>query len=145
MDLRIATWNMNHCQQGPTAREEAWAYLAREVEPDIALLQETIHPPEQENVLSRVGGIGTRRPWGSAVAAYGRPITELTSVQSPYSSQHVSILQTHPGCVVVAQTPFPDGSPLTTISVYGLIDAGYAQTMMLRVLSDLTPLFNTAP
>jgi hypothetical protein len=46
---------------------------------------------------------------------------------------------------VVAQTPFPDGSPLTTISVYGLIDAGYAQTMMLRVLSDLTPLFNTAP
>lgn len=144
VSLRIATWNMNHWQQSETERQQAWSYLSQRVQPDIALLQETIPPSRQENVVHRTGGIGLHRPWGSAIAAYGRSITEITAVKSSYSQRDVSILQTHPGCVVVAETELPDGTPLTAISVYGLIDAGYAQTTILRVLADLTPLFDTA-
>ena len=143
MSLKIATWNMNRWQQSEAERLGAWSYLTETVQPDIALLQETVPPPGQENVVYCMGGIGMRRPWGSAVVGYGRSVTELTTVKSPYADRDVSLLQTHPGCVAIAQTPLPDGSLLTVISVYGLIDAGYAQTTVLRILADLTPIFDT--
>ena len=37
-----------------------------------------------------------------------------------------------------------EGEPITVVSVYGLIEYGYAVTTLHRILSDLTPLFDTS-
>jgi hypothetical protein len=76
------------------------------------------------------------------VVSYGSALTELATARSPYSPQDVPLRGTHPGCVAVAQAVLPDGSKLTLISVYGLIDSGYSVTTLHRILSDLTPLFD---
>ena len=60
-----------------------------------------------------------------------------------HSSREVSLYQTWPGSVAVATAEPDDGPPVTFVSVYGLIDCGYAVTTVHRVLSDLTPLLDS--
>lgn len=156
MSLKIVTWNMDHWKGQlsiPEHTRAAWSYLDG-LAPDIALVQEAVSPissgedsqwkactvpPASE---PRSWWISSNRPWGSAVVSYGPDVTAVTAARSPYSPHEVPILQTHPGCVRVAQATLPGRSALTIISVYGLIDAGYAVTTMHRILSDLTPLFD---
>lgn len=152
MRLKIVSWNMDHWRRTIHTRA-AWDYLAT-LKPDLALVQEAVSPLPDGAVSDWKGRsvpsatnpeawyISPTRRWGSAVVSYGLALTEVATARSPYSSQDVPLYGTHPGCVRVAQADLPDGSKLTLISVYGLIDAGYAVTAMHRILADLTPLFD---
>ena len=51
--MRVVTWNMNHWQRGGKATE-AWTYLDEHLRPDVALLQETVPPPDRSR--TRVPG-----------------------------------------------------------------------------------------
>jgi endonuclease/exonuclease/phosphatase family metal-dependent hydrolase len=156
MRFRIVTWNMDHWKgngRDPGHTRAAWNYLET-LSPDLALVQEAVAPQTDGAAIGWKGQsippatepaswhIGPTQRWGSAVISYGLALTKVTTARSPYSPQDVSLYGTHPGCVRVAQADLPDGSKLTLISVYGLIDAGYAVTTMHRILSDLTPLFD---
>lgn len=138
--LEVLTWNM-------ARRARAWPYLhdvlmADRGAPTVALLQEA-SPAEELAAICRPGGIGSGRPWGSAVLGRGLELEELSEVTTRYSAKPNQLLQTWPGAVAVAVASLPDRGPVTFVSVYGLIDRGYAITTMHRILSDLTPLLDT--
>lgn len=137
---RVVTWNMNYWARSAHERAAAWGFL-RSVEPDFALLQEAVPPEElpRTHCVYQRGGISRRRPWGSAVVSFSEVITEITAVASVHGSRVTQLRRTHTGSVAVAVTR----NGLTLISVYGLIDDGYAVTTVHRQLSDLTPLFDT--
>ena len=54
-----------------------------------------------------------------------------------------SMLASLPGSVIVARIDVPEIGPITCVSVYGVMDDGYAQTRMFRVIADLIPLFDS--
>src|SRR5690349_6334760 len=114
---------MNYWQASQELRQEAWRYLADEIEPDVALLQEAV-PSGSEGVdrVYRAGGIDERRRWGSAVVSYGPELEELTTQRNRVTgTRQLDLLQTRPGTVVVAEARPPDAEPVVVISVYGLI------------------------
>src|SRR5262249_29860909 len=111
MRLRIATWNMGHWQQR-AASGEAWRYLLEEVRPDVALVQEAV-PPETlgEGVRVLWEPVPGRGGWGTGVASRGLSLQR-------FPLETVS----HPGAVVVAEVGLPDGSEVTAVSLYGLLE-----------------------
>lgn len=138
---RIISWNMSHWLRSPEERSAAWGYL-RALAPDFVLLQEAV-PPEDlgpAHCVYRPGGIGGYRPWGSAVISFSHPIKEVVEVTSPHGKQPAQLHETFPGSVAIATCE----SGLTLISIYSVIENGYAITTLQRQLSDLTPLFDTA-
>jgi len=49
--MKVISWNMNYWQQ-PNTNNSAWKYIVEYINPDIALLQETVVPEEyKENVV----------------------------------------------------------------------------------------------
>jgi exonuclease III len=50
------------------------------------------------------------------------------------------VLRTFPGSVAIAEVD--SAAPVIVVSAYGLIDRGYADTTVHRILSDLTPLLD---
>ncbi len=137
---KIISWNMSHWLRSADQRAAAWDYL-RALAPDFVLLQEAVPPDDvdTERSVYRPGGIGGNRPWGSAVISFAGPVREIVEVTSPYSKERNNLLETYPGSVAIASSK----SGLTLISVYTVIDHGYAITTLHRQLSDLTPLFDT--
>jgi len=133
--MRVAAWNLHR-------RPQAWSYLLDELRPDVALLQE-VAPPVDSGALFRRGGIGDNRRWGSAIHARDIQLDELHEVRSRHSKSPTSLHGTWPGTVVVAVGEPELSEPVTFVSVYGLIDQGYAITTVHRILSDLTPLLDT--
>ena len=123
----IATWNMDNWKRTKEQRQTAWDYLTKEVQPDIALLQECVPPDdmgEEYNIIYQE--IGGNRKWGSAVLARGYPLKELNFDNSL------------PGSVVIAEVELP-ALTLTAISVYGMFcKHNYTSTTMHWILSDLT-------
>jgi len=121
-------WKRNQAQ-----RDAAWNYLLNILKPDIALLQECVPKAEFEshyNLIYRE--IGGHRKWGSAIIA--RNLLPI---------QEVVFNNAYEGAVIAADVTLSDGSQLTVISLYGIIDDdGYATTTLHRMLSDLTPLLN---
>lgn len=145
--MKIATWNMDYWQRSISLRAEAWDFLRSRIQPDIALLQEALPPTGTEAVVFRKGGILDERAsppkdlnWGSAIVSFGPPIRPIECARSPFRDNLVPILRTFPGSVAVAEVVTED--PLIVVSVYGLIDRGYADTTVHRILSDLTPLID---
>src|SRR5262249_50810432 len=138
------TWNMRYWQRAPDS-ENAWRYLQDDRRPDFALLQETVPPTglDPAQLVYRKRGIGGTRRWGSAVVSFGVPIQGGSVARSVYGKRDVSILETHPGIVAVAETTIA-GELYAFVSVYGLIDNRYADTTMHRIISDLTPLLDSA-
>lgn len=143
MRFKIATWNLNHWQRDADARSAARAFLEEHVQPDVALLQEAVPDEAWDQVISRVGGIGPKRPWGSAIVSFGPELAEITKTRNRYASNEVSLLRTWPGTVTVGDVHLSGARPITVVSMYGLIEDGYACTTVHRQLSDLTPLFDT--
>jgi exonuclease III len=141
MTFRVVSWNMNHWQRSEEERRASWSYLEEHLKPDVALLQETVPPEHDDKVVFREGGIGDRRPWSSAVVSYEAPLKPITKVKSQYGGK-VELLRTSPGSVAIAEVKLSRTQPLVAISVYGLIDQGYAITTMHRIVSDLTPLLD---
>lgn len=139
--LEVLTWNM-------ARRAKAWDFLSGVLmdgsdQPTVALLQEA-SPPDELGAIHRPGGIGAGRPWGSAVLGRGLVLTELDEVTTRYSKHPNSLHQTWPGAVAIAVASLPGGDSVTFVSVYGVIDRGYAITTMHRILSDLTPLLDSS-
>jgi len=145
--IRLTTWNMDHWRRSTELREEAWAFLAGVVRPDVALLQEALPARTGDNVVFREGGILDERKdpprnlgWGSAVVSYGPPVRPREFATSPFHAHPVPLLRTFPGAVAVAE--LTGELPLVVISTYGVIDRGYADATVHRMLSDLTPLID---
>jgi endonuclease/exonuclease/phosphatase family metal-dependent hydrolase len=137
--MRIATWNMNHWARSADQRAAAWALL-QDLSLDVALVQEAVPPPGVPSV-SRDGGIGKGRSWGSAVVSFTGQVRELDRVRSAYGKRReVDLLQTFPGSVAIAVRS--QGQSIVFVSAYGVIEEGYAVTTMHRVLSDITPLLD---
>lgn len=137
--MRVVVWNMSHWQKSDELRREAWLALER-LEPDIALVQEAVPPPELSQVYRPIGGA---RPWGSAVVGFTTHVQPINIVQGRHNQRPAKLLQTFPGSVAIASARI-HGRELVFVSMYGLIDNGYADTTVHRQLSDLVPLFDNA-
>ena len=143
--LRFATWNMDHWRSSDDLRQKAWTFFERTVRPDIALVQEAFPVGRGSSVVFREEGIhdDRRSPvrdlgWGSAVISYGPPLQPLLSAKSPFRPDAQPLLRTFPGSVAIAEVV--RDIPIVAVSAYGLIDRGYAETTVHRILCDLTPL-----
>jgi len=137
--MRILVWNMSHWQKTQQQRERAWQVI-RDLGADVALLQETVPPSGATNLVYRE--IGGRRNWGSAVVGLTVEVRPVTQARGRESQEPADILTTLPGSVAIA-TAFVAKRPITLISLYGVIQNGYADTTVNHQLSDLTPLFDT--
>ena len=72
------------------------------------------------------------------MVSFGPSLEAVADAHGPFRTEPNPILRTFPESVAVADV---EGSePLVVVSVYGLIDRGYADTTIHRILSDLTPL-----
>lgn len=138
--MRVVVWNMSHWLRSEEQRQLGWSVLREELKADVALLQETV-PPEPYADQAVYRPIGGTRPWGSAVVGITVDVTKVEDAKGRVNSGPRSILVTQPGTVAVASAEV-NGSPLTFISIYGLIEDGYADTTVNRQLSDLAPLFD---
>jgi hypothetical protein len=134
---------MNHWVSSHDLRERAWAFLECTVQADIALVQEAIPTGRGKAVVFREGGIHDERvdpprdlEWGSGVVSYG-PAIRVVDHAWARSDAAVPLLRSFPGTVAIA-----DVAGLVAISAYGVIDRGYADTTVHRILSDLTPLID---
>ena len=145
--LRIATWNMDYWKRSPALREEAWAFLRDRIRPDVALVQEAVPAPDLDQVVFRTGGMWDERSssprdlgWGSAVVSFGPQIRAVEQATGPFRPEPIPLLRTFPGSVAIAEVV--GENPLIVVSAYGVIDRGYADTTVHRILSDLTPLLD---
>lgn len=129
---------MSHWQRSETERAGAWAWL-RDSGTDVALVQEAVPPVGIGSVVYRA--IGGTRPWGSAVVGFTTEVDVVTQATGRYNSAPVDLLVTHPGAVAIGRVDLGP-RPLTLVSMYGLIDDGYADTTVNRMLSDLVPLID---
>jgi hypothetical protein len=86
--------------------------------------------------------IGGTRPWGSAVVGLTVDVTDITQAKGLYNPELTDLLVTWPGAVAVATVPLAERT-VTLVSMYGLIDNGYADTAVNRMLSDLVPLIDS--
>jgi exonuclease III len=67
-------------------------------------------------------------------------VRAIEHASSPFSKVPVALLRTFPGSVAVAE--IQRESPVVVVSAYGIIDHGYAESTVHRILSDLTPLID---
>ncbi|SNT03121.1 hypothetical protein SAMN06265795_11253 [Noviherbaspirillum humi] len=140
MITRIVTWNLNHHRQSAIQRKATWNFLVG-LKADFALLQECVPSEWPANrVVFKDGGIGGRRSWGSAVVSFNHDLEELSTIRLKSTGRLASLCNTWPGSVAIAYAP---SLALSLVSLYGLIDNGYAITTVHRQLSDLTPLFDS--
>ena len=141
--VRVVSWNMDHWRRrGARQQTAAWEYL-ESLNPDYALLQETVPPPglPADRRVHRKEGIEGRGKWGSAVVSFAGPIRELVDAQSPYSkkAKRVSLHRTLAGSLAVAEV----GKGVVLVSAYGTFEEGYTVTTVHKLLSDLTPLLDS--
>ena len=147
MTLRFATWNMDYWKRSVVKRTQAWEFLRTRVRADVALLQEALPPEESASVVFRRGGILDDRGavpqelrWGSAIVSFGPHIRPVVQAKGPFRRDPVPLLRTFPGSVAIAEVNGDES--IVVVSAYGLIDRGYADTTVHRILSDLTPLID---
>ncbi len=132
MQIKLVSWNMDHWKTKKARRREAWDQLLLDLDPDIALIQEAVPPPDLPPALtvlwhaapsSRIGGTGIISRW---------PLSEV-----PFANAY-------PGCLVVAEVALPGNHSLTVASLYGVLEKFghrlFSVTTLHRMLSDLTPL-----
>jgi exonuclease III len=125
--MRIVSWNIKR-KAGPP-RQEAWRFITDELNADIALVQESIHPPDWVTAKAAWTRIDASRPWGSGVFARSGRVTPL------------ALEQTYPGWVQVAEVGLSDHAGLLAVSLHAPIINTYSITSLHRILSDLTLLF----
>ena len=145
--LRLVSWNLNHWRQPllpVNTRQAAWDHLRDSLGADVALVQEAVPPIDLERVRAVYGEIAGYRSWGSAVIALapGMSVEPIRSVRTRWSRRRYLVANTHPGSVAVARLRVPGIQPITLASVYGVLD-GSSVSMMVRVVADLVPLFDS--
>jgi hypothetical protein len=138
---------MDYWPSSGEKRVRAWDFLRERVRPDVALVQEARPGGPNAGVVFREGGIHDDRTgkakdlgWGSAVVSFGPSLREIDHALSPFRTEPNPILRTFPGTVAVAEVE--SNEHLVVVSAYGLIDRGYADATVHRILSDLAPLID---
>ena len=138
---------MDYWRRSDELRARAWYFLRERVRPDVALVQEAKPRAPHDGAVFREGGIHDDRSgeakdlgWGSAVVSFGPPLRGVDHALGPFRIGPNPVLRTFPGTVAVAEVEAVE--PLVVVSAYGLIDRGYADTTVHRLLSDLTPLID---
>lgn len=148
LPLRVVSWNLNHWRQPllpSDTRRGAWEQLTSGIGAQVALVQEAVPPLSLARQQAVYGEIAGHRNWGSAIVALDPSISiePLRSVRIPYSRRRFLLANTHPGSVAIARLTVPGVQPITVVSVYGVFD-GSVVSMILRVIADLVPLFDSA-
>ena len=140
------TWNMDYWRRNESLRQIAWDFLENS-KIDIALLQESRPTGHGKSIVFQESGIIDSRKgeprylgWGSSIVSFGPPIKEIDNSSSPFSQTPAPLTRTFPGSVAIGEIQIE--KPIIVISMYGLIDRGYAETTVHRILSDLTPLID---
>jgi hypothetical protein len=138
---------MDHWKRSRDLHGQAWTFLEGTVRADIALVQEATPLGRGSAVVFRHGGIHDDRVqppknlgWGSAVISYGPALRTVEYANSPYSPKPTPVLRTFPGAVAIAEVVREPS--LIVVSAYGVIDHGYAESTVHRMLSDVTPLID---
>lgn len=138
---------MDYWRRSEDLREQAWDFLQLVARVDIALVQEALPIGRGLSQVFRETGILDDRvkpprelKWGSAVVSYGPQLRTIVHASGPFSNAPVDLLRTFPGSVAIAELECE--SPIIVVSAYGIIDHGYAESTVHRILSDLTPLID---
>ena len=127
MNLRLLVWNMNHWQQPIESRSEAWSYLSSRIQPDVCFLQEFVPEGKDGDFHFAHNAFSTNSPWGTTIVSFRG---ELDPVNFPVARQ---------GSITCAQLPGVEQfQNLAFVSVYGIVDDGFATHNMHHVFSDLT-------
>src|SRR5947209_15052290 len=144
MRMKIVSWNLNQ-EKVPGA----WAYLAVELQADLALVQVAV-PVSSGRAVCRPSGIagrdGKARPWGSAVVALSDDlkITPIGLAEGSWRGRGLGLAPldcVSRGHVAVARVEAA-GLRFTAVSAYGLMEFGYASGTLLRTIADLEPLLD---
>jgi hypothetical protein len=84
--VRIATWNMKQAVAPKKPLAELWAWMEREIDPDVIVLTEAKVPkdgvPPGWTAVWTEGGIGGNRKWGTVIAGRGVELAPLTEIRS---------------------------------------------------------------
>lgn len=155
--MRIVSWNMNHWSRSADARANAWSFLRRDLQADVALVQEAVPPRDVDAVYKPIDAGNSRCTWGSAVVAlspsYALRPRSRRSLGAAASEGELA--ESHPGTTAVADViDVSTGNPrLVAVSFYGAwesfpADPGrpkqrppiYSVTTSHRTVSDLSPL-----
>ena len=123
MKLKVVSWNMRHTK-------DAWYYLVNELNPDVALLQESPEIPKDidENLIIRHIA---KQNWGNAI--YVKNLKQ----------KEVEIETKYEGSLLVSAVNLNDGSRIFFINIYGIIERapdkkfGLVNAGTHRMLSDL--------
>jgi len=123
--LKIVTWNMCYWQHR-NLFSDSWEYLSQKINPDIALLQETV-PPQEENSLKHFvwQTIGEKRNWGSGIF-------------SKYPVVEVIFGNSYSGYVTVGEVSILNNAKLTVVSIHAPLEDTYSIIPLHRIFSDLT-------
>lgn len=122
--MRVATWNMKQAVAPKKPLGELWDYIENEIDPDIIVLTEARPPKEDRSgkwtLAYKEGGIGSRRSWGTIVAA--RSWLGLSQTLIPVSPRSDEDWQTPvPGTVEIVDIK-AEGIPwATVIGAYGFM------------------------
>ena len=121
--IRIATWNVKSiAPRQPLNARRKW--IEQVINPDIIVLTEAKAQEKASGVwdgwssLYRQGGIDSKRPWGTVLAASGYQLKQITTVKRMFSKYE---LDTHfPGALIAAD--IYDGKECwgTVVGMYGL-------------------------
>jgi hypothetical protein len=137
---------MDYWRRNELLRQKAWDYLDNS-KIDVALLQESRPTGQGKSIIFQESGIIDDRKgkpknlgWGSSIVSFGPQIKHIDSALSPFSNTPVSLHRTFPGSVAIGEIQVE--KPIVVISMYGLIDRGYAESTVHRMLSDITPLID---
>ena len=141
--FRVATWNMDSWKRSKASREFAWRWLQETVRPDIALLQEAIPLEGVGQVVWKGDGIDRNRPWASAVVSFGPAIKEVRRWKGRYDRSAKDLHQTYPGTLAIAMIELLHRASIVVVSMYGMLDDGYASTTVHRLITDLNPLLDS--
>ena len=151
--MRLVSWNLNRWQRREADRWATLASFLRDLDVDVALLQETGPPEVAEDrfVYHRLSGLRAGQDYGTAVVALNSALVFRPLASAPADSHAESgqLWESHPGTIAAAEVKGASGS-LILVSVYGrMLQAGngttYASTTIHRVISDLVPVLDPGP
>lgn len=137
MNLKIVTWNMDYWKHKKEDRNRAWEYLDKNIDPDIALLQEAIPPKDRYNDDNIVfPQVDDKYKWACCIVS---KICSLRQVDFPRKFRYSLIAAD----VILSEEKHNLNTTLfTVISMYSPIDEwGFSTPNLHVMLSDLTPMF----
>jgi len=108
-----------HCCNNSDQYEKAWAYLRDEIQPDVALLQETLVPDDALRSTIFFPSYTDLRAhrWGTAIYVNSATIPNFNKEQADVTRECLKDL-TDLGKTIVARLVLSDGEPYTFVSLH---------------------------